>query len=401
MRVDPRQDDTAQARGYRPGMRLRNLPDGVQDGLLAAVVAFLQVGALLNIPSGEPELPPVFGLRGASPILPVLAVLAAGLPLVWRRRAPLATLVVVGSGTIAQVLLRTIAPPIGLLIATYSVGAYAPRRHARLAVGMVVTTALLALAVIDALPLWNAVVLTAAAGVVGDREQHRRRYLDALEERAARLERERETAERLAVASERARIARELHDVVAHSVSLMVVQAGAARHNLAGNPQRAAEALREVETTGRSSLTELRRLLGVLRQPEEDPALEPQPSLDDLSDLIDGFRAAGLPVRLEVAGEPRPLAQGVDLSLYRIVQEALTNALKHAAATTVLVALHYGNDEVSVTVDDDGVGAVPAVTGGHGLVGMRERAALLGGSLEYGPRQGGGFAVAVTLPVQP
>jgi signal transduction histidine kinase len=381
-------------------MRLR-LPLVARDGLLAVVVALVQAGALFNIPTDDPTIPPVLGLHG-DPLLGTLAVLAASLPLAWRRRSPLPVLGVVAAGTIAQALLRTLTPPFGLLIAAYSVGAHAPRRQALLGIGVVVTTALAALAAVDALVLWNAVVMVGAAGAIGDRQQHRRRYLAALEERAARLEHEREDAERLAVASERARIARELHDVVAHSVSLMVVQAGAARHNLARNPGRAEEAITEVEATGRASLAELRRLLGVLRQPDEGAALAPQPGLHDLGELVEGFRSTGLPVRLEVTGQPRPLAQGVDLSLYRIVQEALTNALKHAAATRVLVRLRYDGDEVTLTVDDDGVGAAAGVVvGGHGLVGMRERAALLGGSLEYGPRDGGGFAVAVTLPVRP
>jgi signal transduction histidine kinase len=241
-----------------------------------------------------------------------------------------------------------------------------------------------------------------AAWVVGDRQRIRRTYLAELEDRAARLERERDDRDRLAVAAERSRIARELHDVVAHSVSVMVVQAGAARHNLRSHPRRAEEAIREVESTGRQSLVELRRLLGVLRVEDGEAALRPQPRLVDLDELVHRFAEAGLPVSLERHGDPRPLPQGVDLSLYRVVQEALTNSLKHAAASRVLVRLRYAGDEVSVSVEDDGRGSSSALAGGgNGLVGMRERAALLGGVLAFGPRPEGGFGVVMTIPLEP
>jgi signal transduction histidine kinase len=224
-----------------------------------------------------------------------------------------------------------------------------------------------------------------------------------LREKAARLEREQQESAKLAVAEERARIAREIHDVVAHNLSVMVVQSSAARRMIDRNPERANEALVSVEHTGREALAEMRRMLDMLRGDDEEVALAPQPSIDELDALLDRAREAGLDVNLEVEGERRRVQSSVDLSCFRIVQEALSNTIKHADAEHAHVRLRYGSAEVEVDVTDDGRGVRPQSNGhgGHGLVGMRERVAMLGGRLEAGYRADGGFEVRATLPLEP
>jgi signal transduction histidine kinase len=202
-----------------------------------------------------------------------------------------------------------------------------------------------------------------------------------------------------AVAEERARIARELHDVVGHSVSVMTVQASGVRRLLRPDQDREREALLVVERTGREALAEMRRMVGVLRRPEEAPALAPQPSLEHLDRLVEQAREAGLPVELRVEGEAVELAAGVDLTAYRLVQEGLTNALKHAHATRAEVLVNYGPGTIEVTVSDDGRGVGNGDGGGHGLVGMRERVSVYGGELDAGPRPGGGYRLRARLPL--
>jgi signal transduction histidine kinase len=235
------------------------------------------------------------------------------------------------------------------------------------------------------------VAMLIARHVLGDRDR-----------RLRLAERERDVAAREAVVAERARIARELHDVVAHSVSVMVIQAQAGPRLLAA-PESAAEAFRSIETTGRDALVELRRLLGVLRGGDEQPAATtPQPGLDRLQALVEQVRAAGLHVELRVEGEPGQLPAGIDLSAYRIVQEALTNTLKHAGRAEAEVIVHFEPSAVELEVLDNGTGPSPNPNGwGHGLVGMRERVALYGGILEAGSRNGHGFAVRARLPFNP
>jgi signal transduction histidine kinase len=219
------------------------------------------------------------------------------------------------------------------------------------------------------------------------------------EERAERLEREREERARAAVAEERARIARELHDVVGHSVSVMTVQASGVRRLLRPEQEREREALLIVEQTGREALAEMRRLVGVLRRPEEAPALAPQPSLQHLDKLVEQVRESGLAVELKVEGEAASLPASVDLAAYRLVQEGLTNTLKHAKAHRAEVLVRYGNGEVEVVVADDGNGTGGGEGGGHGLVGLRERIAVAGGELDAGPRSGGGYEVRARIPM--
>jgi signal transduction histidine kinase len=221
------------------------------------------------------------------------------------------------------------------------------------------------------------------------------------EERATRLELEREAQAREAVAEERARIARELHDVVGHSVSVMTVQASGVRRLLRPEQEREREALLVVEQTGREALAEMRRLVGVLRRPEEAPALAPQPSLEHVGRLVEQARETGLPVELRIEGEATQLPAGLDMTAYRLVQEGLTNAIKHANATHAEVVVRYGDGQIELIVSDDGTGTTDGSvdSGGHGLVGMRERVAVFGGELEAGPRPNGGYALRARLPL--
>jgi signal transduction histidine kinase len=222
---------------------------------------------------------------------------------------------------------------------------------------------------------------------------------EAAEVRAAQAEREREAAARVARAEERARIARELHDVVAHAVSVMVLQVGAVRHKLPDTLEEDREALKGVEQAGRTALAEMRRILAAMRRDGDDAELTPQAGIDDLEGLLDEVGRAGLPVRLHVDGEPFPLPRGVDLSAYRIVQEGLTNALKHAQATAADVTVRYLVDELEIEVRDDGVGTSTTDGLGHGLVGVRERVKIYGGEMTAGSANGKGFVLSTRLPV--
>ena len=317
-----------------------------------------------------------------------------------RRRYP--TSVGVTAGFVAVVLSAVWKPPsliswgIAWLCCMYALAVWAqPRRFAvgltAIAVVMFASAALpgaRARSTVSFGVVMLAVVLLVRR-VVGDRER-----------RAQLAERERDVAAREAVVEERARIARELHDAIAHNVSMMVVQAGAERRVLEAENGTTREVLETIERVGRGALTEMRRLVGMLRSDTGKP-LTPQPGLDDLPTLVGQVREAGLPVELHVEGEPRELPVGIELSAYRIVQEALTNALKHAGDAHASVRVRYGVDSLELEVVDDGGGAPALVSGGgHGLVGMRERVALYGGTLDAGRRQSGGFAVRVLLPIR-
>ncbi|MEU6182091.1 sensor histidine kinase [Streptomyces coeruleorubidus] len=255
------------------------------------------------------------------------------------------------------------------------------------------------------------IVPFALAWVLGDSIRTRRAYFAQLEERAARLEREREAQSKVAVAAERARIARELHDVVAHNVSVMVVQADGAAYVLDAAPDQAKKALETISSTGRQALAEMRRLLGVLRTGEHEEAGEyvPQPDVEQIEDLVEQCRGHGLPVDFKVEGTPRPLPSGVELTAYRIVQEALTNTRKHGGPNAgASVRLVYFDDGLGLLVEDDGKGAPHELYEeggfdgqGHGLIGMRERVGMVGGTLDAGPRPGGGFRISALLPLKP
>jgi signal transduction histidine kinase len=239
----------------------------------------------------------------------------------------------------------------------------------------------------------------AVSWVAGFALRERAEKAEAAEERAAIAERERDAAARVAVAEERARIARELHDIVAHAVSVMVLQVGAVRHKLPDQLAEDRDALRDVERAGRTALTEMRRLLAAMRREGDEAELVPQPGLDALDSLVRGMGRAGLPVRLHVEGEAFPLPRAIDLSAYRIVQEGLTNALKHAGASNAEVTLHYRPVELQIDVSDNGQGVSTSDGLGHGLVGVRERVKIYGGEMSVGTATGGGFILSTRLPL--
>jgi signal transduction histidine kinase len=343
-----------------------------------------------------------------------LAVSVLGLAgLLLRRRAPLAVLVILAftfkiwdflffppGGQIP------FSPFVIMLILAYNTGAHTRKRRAL--VGVAVLLLFLASGIRNVLegqqlgnqlPSW---VFLAAAWLIGRGMQRYRDLTISLRSQARQLEQERDERARLAVALERARIARELHDVITHSVSVMVVQAAAERKVLGPELPGTREVLEMIERTGRQALVELRRMLGVLRKTDDQLLLAPQPGLPELSTLLDQIRQAGLQVAFHVEGSRVPLPAGVELSAYRIVQEALTNTLKHAGSAHSEVTLRYFGDHLDLVVVDDGRGPTEGVrsNGGHGLVGMQERVAMLGGSLRAGPRDGGGFLVSATLPLE-
>jgi len=241
--------------------------------------------------------------------------------------------------------------------------------------------------------------LFAIGWLAGFALRERGEQAEAAEVRAAQAERERDAASRIAVAEERARIARELHDIVAHAVSVMVLQVGAVRHRLPDALAPDREALQAVEQAGRTALTDMRRLLDAMRQDGEQIDLAPQPGLDRVQSLLDEVRRAGLPVELHIEGEPYRLPPAIELSAYRIVQEGLTNALKHARAGHADVTVHYGRDEVQIVVRDDGEGASTSNDPGYGLAGMRERVKIYGGEMSAGSANGGGFVLRTRLPL--
>jgi signal transduction histidine kinase len=326
----------------------------------------------------------------------VALALLETMPLFWRRSHPFAVLAVVTVGAVVSGFAYDLILPFAPALAVYTVAAEATRRRSALAAAAAV--ALMATPSVNGVDFLR-LVLVGAAWVAGDNLRTRRAYLRELEEKAERLEREREANIQRAAAEEQARISRELHDVIAHNVSVMTVQAAAARDVFDSDPGRAREALASIESTGRAALSELRRLLSAVREGRR-PELAPQPGLASLAELAAQVRRAGLDVEVNVEGERPQLPAALDLSAYRIVQEALTNTLKHADAKHAWVDVRYGPAQVDVSVRDDGVGEAGNGAGsGRGLVGMRERAELFGGRLDAGPLAGGGYAVSARLPL--
>ncbi len=375
-------------------------------GLINAILDLRFAERELRFPLGAPT-----GM--AIPFLVGLALLLVQVvPLLWRRSHPSVVLLLVAAAFAARVLLG-FNPGIagfGLLVAMYSVAAYewGVRRLVFLVVAGLGFLAGFVVFGVTGNPRSFAITVPSlffvAAWLIGDYLRTRRAYVAQLEERAARLERERDQDRRLAADEERTRIARELHDVVAHDVSVIAIQAGAARAVQATRPEAAAQALGLIETTARETLIELNRLLGVLRANNGATAdRRPQPGISQLPGLVEELRAAGLEVDARVEGEARPLSPAVDLSAYRILQEATTNVLKHARARRVDIRVRYAETMLALDVRDDGAGdgRDPAASSGHGLIGMRERVALFGGKLHAGRNRAGGFSVHARLPLTP
>jgi signal transduction histidine kinase len=350
------------------------------------------------------------------PLAAVAFLVVQSAALTVRRRWPMAVYAIVGTGTILFSWLgfTSNVAGLGVLIAVYTVAAHLPLADALIAGGVYVVGMFLSLLgisqTVETTPdqflgefIFNLLAL-ALAWTVGVTIRTRRAYVDSLEARAALLEREREDNARLAVALERSRIARELHDVVAHSVSVVVVQATAAERLVEMDPAGARDAMHAVASVGRDALAEMRRLLDVLREDDIAGGLVPQPGIEELRALARRMEDAGLPVELSVQGVERPLPASAALSVYRIVQEALTNTLRHAGPARARVMLRYLPDALEVRVSDNGAGTAraegtaPHDGGGHGLIGMRERVALFGGELEAGPRPEGGYAVLARIP---
>jgi signal transduction histidine kinase len=349
---------------------------------------------------------------GPSGPIAFAVVAAAGLflPLLARRRFPFgAPALAIGAAGAVSFVEGQIVPYlgftfIGVLVVSFLFAYLNERRQA--VAGMLLVLGVVALVTRNSPEPDYAdsafVAVFLALGWLGGLVLHERfARAAAAEARARILELEREAQARLAVSEERARIARELHDVIAHSVSVMTVQAGGVRRLLRPEQEREREALEAVEQTGRQALAEMRRMLGVLRQPtEEPPSLTPQPGLANLEALLGKVREAGLPVELRVSGERSELPAGIDLSAYRVVQEALTNALRYAGPARATVDVRYSEDAVELEIANDGRSDGGGNGSGQGLVGMRERVALCGGTVETGPRTGGGFAVRAWIPVR-
>jgi signal transduction histidine kinase len=327
--------------------------------------------------------------------------LAASLPLLARRRWPVAVLAIIVAGAVLSPV--DVAYQLPLMVALYTIGAHRSWEATLTAVAAVLGVALAySLAGGPNFPIGAVIgtaILSGVAAAIGLYVGGKRASEVALRERADRLDRERELLAEAAVAAERVRIAQELHDVVAHNVSLIVVQAQAL--GATAGDERVRRATDDLADLGRQTMAEMHRTLKLLRAPGTDPvALEPQPGLADLHALLDRSRSAGVNVELAVQGAPRPLPQGVDLSAFRIVQEALTNVVKHAGRARARVQLTYGADALELTIVDSGggAGAARSRNGGHGLIGMRERTTLFGGTLTAGPREGDGFEVHASLP---
>lgn len=396
------------ARGYARAMQLAAAVDRLRrpprlDVLIAV--------AVFAIAQAETWLTTAYDPKGPY----VAAAAAMTVPLAWRRSAPVAVLALAFVPLLAMALaghrIDAAYVMLVLLMAFSAVGAYCERRRA--AAGLVLGIALLAVLMLlenvvesgdpDPPVAGDVIFLAAILGVVWALAVAlRERSLRAgeLQDRADRLEREREEQARIAVAEERARIARELHDVVAHSVSVIAVQTGSIRRRLRTDRPDEAQELSGIEQTARQALAEMRRMLGLLRADDEGLALTPQPGMDQIEQLVEHVRGTGVAVELTLEGDRRALSPGVDLAAYRIVQEALTNVIKHAGPAHARVAVRFGERALELEVSDDGRGmSADANGGGHGLVGMRERAALYGGTLDVQPGAGSGFAVRASLPI--
>jgi signal transduction histidine kinase len=375
--------------------RVRALPAGQADLLIALALTAITTVELLG-----------GAVHGRERVLGLLFVLPFNLPVAWRRRAPLEALVAllalsilaaaVGSGLFANDGPGSVI--LTYLIAFASAGRNLDARPALIGLGLSIAGLIAVFAIAgelsaDGLP-W-AIAICTLPWLAGRALRNRAGLQAELEERARRLEREREDGARIAVEVERARIARELHAIVARAVSAMVIQAGAARRAAAGDPATAQVAFRAVEQTGRAALAEMRRLLDMLRTEEEVPALAPQPGLGQLEALVESARAA-IPVELRVEGEPGGLLPGVDLAAYRVVQDALSAVVRQAGASRASVTVRFGQDDVQIEVVDDGADATEA--DGRGVLAMRERVTLYGGEVRADAGPDGGHRIHARLP---
>jgi signal transduction histidine kinase len=389
------------------------------DAALALVFAAAALVSLEAVHDQIRHFDPSFDLPATGPA--VLAMLGITLPLVWRRRAPFSVAIaVVVAFLVGRIVVEV--PEASITVLAGSLAIYSAALHGRPRFRTLVLSLCLAAILAEVArevffagsadelnPLAQAFILTynvvvlslpwMLGSVIRSLREHERELAD----RAAELQREREANARQAVFAERVRIARELHDVVAHHVSVMGVQAGAARRVMERQPDQAIAALSSIESSSRQAVLELQRLLGFLRRGDEVDDLASQPGLAQLVDLVSQSAEGELTVDLSIEGEPRPLSPTLEVSAYRVVQEALTNTRKHSAASTATVRVRYGPETLEVEVIDDGAGGAagsPVNEGGHGLIGMRERASLHGGHLRAGPRSEGGFAVHATFPLK-
>ncbi len=375
------------------------------DAIVAAVLGAISiVGYYAVEPEGSERVQDAFGL---------LLIVATVLGYSWRRRHPFAGFGVV---VLATVVFWVADYPAGFevisLLSVYSVVVHGGRDRRRvwivagLGVGVLIAVAVMGvLSEVEDLTSADAVavsVVYATAAIIGEVVYGRQRQMRLLEARATRAEAEREVQAREAVLAERSRIARDLHDIVAHSMSVMVVQAGAAERLVTSRPELAAEALGQIQHTGREALGEMRRMLGVLRDSPSD-RYAPQPTTADIGHLVEQCNSAGLTTTLTITGERPGHSAGAEIVAYRIAQEALTNVIKHGGPTaSAAVGLAYTDDAIRLEVIDDGLGAnldATTTSTGHGLVGMRERIELFAGTLHVGPRPGGGFRIAATIPL--
>jgi signal transduction histidine kinase len=374
--------------------RIGRIPPLAADSLLAA--------ALFAIGLYETFTTTLAGSEG----LRALAIALVTLPVAFRRRFTLAAVLVSVSGLVLEGVtmdaMNSLAELLAGLVMAYSAPRYLPLERAMLTVPAFVAGVgahRLASPGSGIADLLFDIAFVSGAWTLGYAARAREQRNAELQHRTTRLEADRARAAEEAASAERLRIAGELHDIVAHALGVVAVQAGAAEQVLDADPERARATLGEIRATVREAVVEMRRLLGVLRAGEEE-RLTPQPSLAQLDELVERVRGTGLGVELVVEGRARPLPPGVELSAYRIVQEGLTNVVRHAGASRAAVAVRYGEETVDVEVRDDGTGPSGNGAVGHGLVGVRERVALHGGRLEAGPLAAGGYGLRATLPLR-
>jgi signal transduction histidine kinase len=365
------------------------------DSFLAGFLALLSAGQMWQ-----------------SPLHDALTSLLLAGPVAFRRKIPVTAFVIAQAAALVQIVTSHLTGAVlAIFVLLYTVAAYRPRRISVTTLGVSVASSGAAGLIFWPFPAGlqlNARLIVAGivfggsaltAWVLGDSMRYRRGYYAALEDRAARLEAERDAQSKVAAAAERARIARELHDVIAHHVSVMVVQADGAAYALRSDPHTTETALHAISRTGRQALNEMRNLLGVLRTDGDRAQLAPVPGLGELRELLDQARAAGLAVSYTLSGTPRDLPEGAELAAYRVVQESLTNTRKHAGlAASAAVTLRYEPAGLTVEVTDDGLASATPGGAGHGLAGMRERIEMYGGTVQAGPLEGGGFGVVAHLP---